>query len=362
MRKKTNEEFLKQLKSVNSNINPLEEYKGTETPIDCECLICHTVWKARPNNIFSKGYGCPKCGQKKASKSNIIPKEEFLKRFNNDEIELIGDYTAIYTNTKFRCKKCGHEWECRPYHITKGHGCPKCAGNIKKTDEEFRNELKSVNPNIIPLTKYINNRTHVLCECKICGCQWNVKPANIFSLNRGCPKCSKNKKKTHQEFVDEMKRVNPNIEILGEYKNAATKILCRCKKDGYVWEGTPNAICHGVGCPKCNSSKGEMAVEKYLKDNNISYEIQKRFDDCKNIFSLPFDFYLPNNKTCIEYDGSLHYKAVDYFGGEEALKSTQSRDKIKTNYCKEHNIKLIRIPYWEFDNIEEILNRELEVR
>ena len=66
-----------------------------------------------------------------------------------------------------------------------------------------------------------------------------------------------------------MKRVNPNIEILGEYKNAATKILCRCKKDGYVWEGTPNAICHGVGCPKCNSSKGEMAVEKYLKDNNL---------------------------------------------------------------------------------------------
>ena len=93
MRKKTNEEFLQQLKAVNSNINPLEEYKGAETPINCECLICHTVWKARPNNIFSKGYGCPKCGQKKASKSNIIPKEEFLKRFNNDEIELIGDWS-----------------------------------------------------------------------------------------------------------------------------------------------------------------------------------------------------------------------------------------------------------------------------
>lgn len=57
----------------------------------------------------------------------------------------------------------------------------------------------------------------------------------------------------------------------------------------------------------------------------------------------------------------FEYKAVDYFGGEEALKSTQSRDKIKTNYCKEHSIKLIRIPYWEFDNIEEILNKELEV-
>lgn len=158
-----------------------------------------------------------------------------------------------------------------------------------------------------------------------------------------------------------MKQINPNIEILGKYKNACTKILCKCKKDDYIWEIVPNALCQGVGCPKCNSSKGEMAVEKYLKSNNIPYEIQKRFDDCKNIFTLPFDFYLPNNNTCIEYDGSLHYKSVEYFGGEETLKSTQMRDNIKTHYCKEHNIRLIRIPYWDFDNIEDILNRELEV-
>lgn len=76
---------------------------------------------------------------------------------------------------------------------------------------------------------------------------------------------------------------------------------------------------------------------------------------------MPFDFYLPDYNTCIEYDGELHYKAVDYFGGDDALSNTKCRDEIKTQYCKENNIKLIRIPYWEFDNIEEILNRELEV-
>lgn len=76
---------------------------------------------------------------------------------------------------------------------------------------------------------------------------------------------------------------------------------------------------------------------------------------------MPFDFYLPDYNTCIEYDGELHYKAVDYFGGDDALSNTKCRDEIKTQYCKENNIKLIRIPYWEFDNIEEILNREPEV-
>ena len=54
-------------------------------------------------------------------------------------------------------------------------------------------------------------------------------------------------------------------------------------------------------------------------------------------------------------------RLVDYFGGDDALRNTKCRDEIKTQYCKENNIKLIRIPYWEFDNIEEILNRELEV-
>ena len=35
------------------------------------------------------------------------------------------------------------------------------------------------------------------------------------------------------------------------------------------------------------------------------------------------------------------------------------RDTIKTEYCKKNNIKLIRIPYWEINNIEEILNKEI---
>lgn len=361
MRKKTHEEFIQQLKEKNPNIKPLEEYKTSDAPINCECLICHTIWKARPNNIFTKGYGCPKCGQEKASKSNRISKEDFLKRFDNSKIELIGEYTAIDTNTEFQCKICGHKWNCRPYHLTKGHGCPKCAGNIKRTDKQFKEKLKLENPNIIPLTEYINNNTHILCECKICGCRWNVKPSNIFTLHRGCPKCSKNKKKTHQEFIEEMRSVNPNIEILGEYKNACTKVLCKCKIDGHIWEGVPNAICHGIGCPKCNLSKGEIAVEKYLIHNNIAYEPQKRFKDCKNINVLPFDFYLPDYNIAIEYDGKLHYEAIEYFGGQDSLISMQKRDAIKTSYCKEHNIKLIRIPYWNFDNIEEILQRELEV-
>ena len=74
---------------------------------------------------------------------------------------------------------------------------------------------------------------------------------------------------------------------------------------------------------------------------------------------MPFDFYLPDFNILIEYDGQQHFKPIDFAGkGEEwAIKNmleTQRRDNIKTQYCKDNNIKLIRIPYFEFENIEQI--------
>jgi hypothetical protein len=58
----------------------------------------------------------------------------------------------------------------------------------------------------------------------------------------------------------------------------------------------------------------------------------------------------------IEYDGEFHYKK---FYEEQTFETGQYHDKLKDEYCLKHNIKLIRIPYWEFDNIENILMKEV---
>jgi len=79
--------------------------------------------------------------------------------------------------------------------------------------------------------------------------------------------------------------------------------------------------------------------------------------DCRNKKELPFDFYLPDYNLCIEYDGIFHYE--DIFDKPYDFKTGKKRDKIKTKYCKDNNINLLRIPYWEFDNIEEILRQTL---
>jgi hypothetical protein len=63
---------------------------------------------------------------------------------------------------------------------------------------------------------------------------------------------------------------------------------------------------------------------------------------------------LPFLNICIEYDGIQHYESSDYFGGEKEFIIQQLKDNIKTEYCKNNNIKLIRIKYDE--NIEKKLN------
>ena len=89
--------------------------------------------------------------------------------------------------------------------------------------------------------------------------------------------------------------------------------------------------------------------------------MQYKFDDCKFKYVLPFDFYLPQYNCCIEFDGEQHYKIIKHFGGFDKFVDTKIRDTIKNEYCKNNDIKLIRISYWNFNNIEKILKNELEL-
>jgi len=120
-----------------------------------------------------------------------------------------------------------------------------------------------------------------------------------------------------------------------------------------------------VGCYKCyqynNMSIGETAIKNFLERKNIEYVNEHSFEDCKSDTdsNLRFDFYIPKKNMCIEFDGRQHYSPVEHFGGEEKFKRQVFLDSIKDNYCKNKNIPLLRIPYWEINNIEKIISTEL---
>lgn len=237
----------------------------------------------------------------------------------------------------------------------------------KKTHEEFVLEIKSISPNIEILETYINARQNINCNCLICGRKWSPTTTSL-TTGRNCPKCAGKEKKTTDEFVSEMKVKNPNLEILGEYDGNKESIETLCLKCKHTWYPKPSDLLSGYGCPKCNESKGEKSISVFLENHEIKNTPQYKIEECKNIFVLPFDFAIFDkfdNLFClIEYQGEQHYKPVKFgkMSDESSIKKynqTVNRDKIKKDYCKNKGINLIEIPYWEFDNIEIILNKNL---
>jgi len=137
------------------------------------------------------------------------------------------------------------------------------------------------------------------------------------------------------------------------------KVIIICDKHGEFIQRANCHVVNGYGCPICKQSKGEKEIRNFLINNNINFIPQHTFKNCKNINILPFDFYLPDYNTCIEYNGVQHYEIVNYFGGEKEFKKRISRDKIKKEYCYNNNIPLLIIKY--NDNITFQLKNYLNV-
>lgn len=111
------------------------------------------------------------------------------------------------------------------------------------------------------------------------------------------------------------------------------------------------AVCTGEE----RMSSGEYAIKGVLEVMSVVYQREMRFPDCRDKNPLPFDFYIPSLKIAIEYDGKQHYIPIDHFGGAAGLEQRQRHDAIKTLFCANTGIRLLRIPYTEFDRIEDLI-------
>ena len=116
-------------------------------------------------------------------------------------------------------------------------------------------------------------------------------------------------------------------------------------------------------CPKCREYKGEKILDELLTKINIPHDSQHIFKDLKGVGGglLRFDapIFWDNKKTklrgLIEYDGIFHYRWIKSLMTKEEYERTLKHDMMKNLYCAKYNIQLIRIPYWEYDNIEKYL-------
>ena len=206
-----------------------------------------------------------------------------------------------------------------------------------------------------------------LCKCD-CGNIVKVKTAALRNGNTkscGClqkEKASKinSKDLTGQKFgkLTVIEKSENHITISGHHQSMW---LCKCDCGNFkIVRGSDLHSGQTNSCG-CMISSGEYYLITYLMSNNIKYEYQKRFDDCRGIGDKPlsYDFYLPYYNLLIEYQGMQHYEPVILFGGEEQFEIQQEHDRRKREYAKSNGYNLLEIPYYDYDNIQEILDKAL---
>ena len=229
------------------------------------------------------------------------------------------------------------------------------------------NEGERVGPKEVLFIERVSDKrkgSYGLFECYTCKQPFKARLDHIVTgVTYNCSNCRglKYKGKNNPNFVDLTGRRIGKLTVI-EYLNKSSernRSLWLCKCDcGKEVELPSEFITRKVkmSCGYCNfHSNGEYQISQCLEKLNIKYNTQYIFKDCKDIRPLPFDFYIPEYNVCIEYDGTSHYKANPFgsWNTPENVEKTQAHDKIKTEYCIQNNIPLIRIPYWDLDKINE---------
>ena len=304
------------------------------------------------------------------TRSSTMGKKLTTQEFVDRAIKVHGDkydysktqYIHSKENVIITCNIHG-DFPQTPNTHSSGSGCPLCTNNnILKTSKQFISDAKIIHGDKYNYDDviYINNKTDVIIECVIHG-KFNQQP-NRHLNGCGCPKCGRNsivdsKRSNTEQFINNAKHVHGSVYdySMVNYIDHKTPVTIICKIHGQ-FKQKPIVHNAGCGCPICKYSKGEIKIREYLTKHNVSYIQQHTYSDCKNVRILPFDFYIPSINTCIEYDGIQHFKPIEYFGGDETLNIVKYRDSIKTKYCNDNNINLIRIPYTHIDMIDSILD------
>ena len=345
-KRKTDAEFKKEVFDlVGDEYTFLDSYQGTHVKIEVKHNECGHIYEVMPSNFF-RGKRCPYCSGK-MRKTDAQFKQEVSTLVGN-EYEFLEPYVNSHTKIKVKHNTCGKVYKVEPNSFLQGHRCPYCYGSIKKTDTQFKQEVKNlVGDEYTFLDNYVNDGSKLKVKHNKCGNIYKVTPSHFFEGTR-CPYCYGNFKKTNVQFKCEVySLVGNEYTFLDQYVDRKTKLRVKHNKCNNIYEVTPGNFFTGYRCPYCNSPKGETLITKILNNLNIHFEYQKTFNDLKDTQPLSYDFFISSQGILIEYQGRQHYEPVDHFGGEDQFKIQRKHDKIKADYAKSHNYNLIDIPYTE---------------
>lgn len=264
---------------------------------------------------------------------------------------------------KFICGKCKNEFYSTlgVFLDSKYRVCEGCYHSVQNTKllntEDIKKELHNLGYKFLD-EKFLGYHTKINVE-DVDGYKGNVYYKTIRD-NGSFSRFAKYNKFALENLrlYFEKNGINciiPNQKYMGW--DLPLKVICEC---GDEFITTVTNIIHEdkVQCNDCSGSKSnnEKVVENWLNSNHIKYKNQYSFENCLSVNGkrLYYDFYIEGIGV-IEVDGEGHFKPTRFNGidierAKNNFSKTKERDNIKDEYCKQNNIRLLRIPYIDINN------------
>lgn len=348
-----------------------KEYINAQSKLLLECS-CGNKFETNFNKFKSRDKrqcnDCSKISFHEKTSVNIEYVNDFVN--NHSNCKLISD--SVYDSNsilKFKCQ-CGDIFETSFNNFKNGNQrqCKKCGAKMRvewcttSVSEIVKyietNKCKVLSKDIVDI------HSNIKIQCK-CG---NDFVTNFENLRRRkwccCDECTmKFKISERLTPIKEIENIiGEDFNIVGNFEGKHKTISLKHKKCGQIFDTT---ICNfernGKRCLCCNKTfKGEQKITDYLNDNNEEFQMQHKYDNLRGVNNglLSYDFYLEQYNLLIEYQGQYH-DGTARNQTKEQFEIQQEHDRRKKEYTKSHNIELLEIWYWDFDNIETILNNKL---
>ena len=291
------------------------------------------------------------------------------KRFGRLLVEYDTGKKNSYNRILWHCKcDCGNELDISSASLNRAKPTQSC-GCLQKEKTREANQSEDLTGKVygyLTVLRRMPNSVLWECQCK-CG---NKVIVNTNHLNTGHTKscgCYQKERTSETSTVNLVgKRFGLLTVIKLDTEKSIPKIkywVCQCDCGNIVsvrGSHLSSGDTQSCGCLKI--SHGELKIQQILEEYNISYVREKSFDDCinpKTNKKLRFDFFV-DNKYLIEYDGIQHSIDALTKNWGESIDNVRYRDNIKTQWCRDNNIPLIRIPYTKYKDltIDDLLLQE----
>ena len=333
-KRSTKEELIQKLTPAAEKLGlTFDPLKINTLSMDFTCPENH-VWTAHPSCVLL-GHPCLHCRNEQKEKEETALLEYVRRKGGHiDLTKRRREHKVV-----FSCH-LEHKWSEIPAIILQEQSwCSTCIKQLTdRSKEELERKVKERGGTCC-IDEYVDANTKMTFNCGTHT--WKTRP-DLIMANRWCGYCAqRSKAQAMQKLVDIVKERGGTVDI-STYKTNHTSMRFTCH-DSHPWFACPTSILnHSTWCPTCRQSSGERKISSILKRAEVPFLPQKKLEGTW----LKADFFIEGKNLIIEFDGDQHF-SLEWWG-KQNLKF-RVNDLKKNAWCVEHNIHLLRIPWWTVD-------------